>query len=128
MKPDPTPDCDWPNRPELEEAMVTTAGMTLSVALITADDSSTFTVVALEPASVWVPVGADAAGRSAVETAAAERPPETMPTTRAIAATGSSPGVRRSTVGEDGWPATGGRVDHAGAVCQVAGRTGGVGP
>src|SRR5690349_12444605 len=114
MKPEPTPDCVWPKRPELEEAIVTTAGITLSVAVMTAEDSSTFTVWALEPASVRVPAGTEAAGRSAVETAAADSPPDTMPTTSAMAATGSRPGARRSAAcAAAGAEETGGRVDHA---------------
>src|ERR671914_2211918 len=115
MKPDPVP--DWlPNRPPVVDWMVTTAGETLSAAVITAEDSSMRTSDTVVPSvSVVSPAGV-ATGRNRLVMATALRAPDRMPESTAMVTTGPA---RRPPRGS-ATGAAGGRVDHAGGLCHAA--------
>ena len=87
MSPEPTPFAPPSTPPLLREVMVTTAGITLFTAVITALDSSMCTSLTL------LPVGSELADGlcSRLATAAAEREPETMAVTSAMVRTGTKP-------------------------------------
>ena len=116
MKPEPEPVVPPPKMsPPLELWMVTTDGATLLTAVITALDSliaRSWTVVASEP----VVCGTSAVGSAMrFATPTAERAPERMPATTAIATTATAPIPRGPRAGRGG---SGGRLVH---VCASSG-------
>src|SRR5262245_27946889 len=111
MKPVPMPPplwvCDW---------ILTTAGIALLTALITADDSSMCTWETFVPSGVCVE-GLPFSSARRVVTAAADSEPEMMPATTASATTPPLATRRRS--GRGAAAAIGGCVDQGGTPCDV---------
>src|SRR5690606_5799317 len=105
MKPLPTPLA--PVRSSAVVAILTTAGMAWFTALMTAEDSSMVTLLTLVPTGAGLPAGEAVSSRRWFATAAAERPPDRIPTTMAMATTPQAPGPRRTGGGD-----AGGRVGH----------------
>src|SRR6476660_5433245 len=119
MKPEPVPLAPPSTPPLLRDSITTTAGMTRATAVITALDSSMCTwLTALPVGSLSVPLELE---RRRLETATAEREPETMAETSAIVITGTTPRER----GSRGCVPSGDAPDQAG-VSQV-GRVGWLG-
>src|SRR6187431_1381214 len=113
MNPEPVPLAE-PSRPP-DARMVTTAGVTLLTAVMTALDSSMRTSLTLLVSGELAtsPVAADGAS-TMFDTATAERPPAGAPATTAIAIRGRAAMPRRGGVG---LLAGAGRLVHAGAAC-----------
>src|SRR5574338_915150 len=123
MTPEPVPLAP-PKTPPAWVRMVTTAGATLLTAVMTALDSSMRTSLTLSVLSPWFDAtGAadDEGSRRRFVTPTAERPPERMPATMAMAMIGTAPRPRR-VVGAAGGSVAG-WLDQAGAPSQV-GRAG----
>src|SRR5688572_31905431 len=124
MKPVPMPaepaDWDW---------ILTTAGIALATALMTADDSSICTCDTFVPVGVCESGDVVLSSRSQLETAAADSEPDTIPATTATATMAPEPNPRRSPATSPAL-AIGGRVDQAGTVWRSGGRAGwgGAGP
>src|SRR5918995_7208137 len=103
--------------------ILTTAGIALATALMTADDSSMRTCDTFVPRGVCEPWAVASSSRRRLETAAAERDPDTMPAATATATIAPEPRPRRSP--ETGAAlAIGGRVDQAGTALRSGGLAG----
>jgi hypothetical protein len=83
-----------------------------------ADDSSMRTDETFEPTGCWLDAGAAGSDPSRLETAAADREPDTMPATTATDTIAQAPRPRR---GPTGGGALGGLVDHDGALFTAGG-------
>src|SRR3989337_3359887 len=120
MNPEPMPFAPPTTPPSLRAVMVTTAGITLATAVITALDSSRCTWLTEVPVGPFgeLPVGV----RRRFATAAADRQPETMAVTSAMVTTDRAPRPRRSrgagggagAAAQAGGAAPGGRVGLVG--------------
>src|SRR5687767_12838823 len=108
MKPEPVP-LAVPRMPPPDDWMVTTAGVTLSTASMTALDSSmrtSLTLFASGEVATWPVVWAGS--RNRFVTATADRAPDRMPATTAMAMIGAAVMPRR---GGGDWVTRAGRLD-----------------